>query len=73
MKWAGSWLTIDDGEEEAIKQKLIDGGLKFNEDFRIYHPGYHSIVTGKEYYRLPTSTEFLFRGEGTVIMAKLIL
>lgn len=72
MKWSGSWLTVDNDEEDPTKQKLIDGGLEFGEDFRIYRPGYHSIATGKMRRRLPT-TQFLFRGEGTELMAKLIL
>lgn len=73
LRFYGCWLTVDKDDAEEVVQKLADGGMKLNTDFKIYYPGYNSIVTGKQHTSLGVAT-FLFCGDsGNEVLARMIL
>jgi len=74
LKWNGSWLSMDCSDVDEVRARLEDE-LSFiiDEDYRVYYPGWNSIVTGKQ--RISTGRAmFLFCGDkGKEVMARMVL
>lgn len=72
MSWDKNWLSVDEKDGNAVEEKLSCNGLYTDDHYRTYSPSWNSIVTGKP-HRYSGRRVFLFLGDETAIMAKLIL
>lgn len=73
FKWSNNWLSVEIIDSPAVMDALAHGGMYESKHYKMYTPGWNSVVDGSRQY-ITGQRQFLFLGDGqNAVLAKLIL
>lgn len=67
-----SWLRVERDDLSNTKEVLGSHGIQEGDTYKVYEPGWNSIVTGKQYRSMPFVL-LLFTTDSAETMARMVL